>query len=115
MLLNANWSNNTNIYFNFRAHLTNYTQRSPWEANIRSFSGSQEIGRILRNRKSHYGVYNSLPQFPIISQVNPFHTFPLHCDDAHFNIILQCNPVLKTVARLQVSPPKPRMQFVILD
>jgi len=107
MFLNANWSHNTNIYFNFRVRLTTHSG----VLGKLIYVVSQAVKKLVAfygTQKFHYGVYNSLPQFPIISQVNSVHTLPLHCDEVHFNIILQSS-------RLQVSPPKPCKQFVILN
>jgi hypothetical protein len=47
-----------------------------WEAN--SYSASQEILRLLWNPKVHYRVQKKPTLEPILSQMHPFHTFPLY-------------------------------------
>jgi hypothetical protein len=52
-------------------------EHSPsWEAN--SDISSQEISRILWNPKVQYRVHNSPPLVPVLSQMNPVHTFPTY-------------------------------------
>jgi hypothetical protein len=38
------------------------------------FSESEEIPRILWKPKDHYSIYKSPPPFPILIQINPFHS-----------------------------------------
>ena len=52
--------------------LTNSMQQSPSGEDDRS-SVSQEIPCILWNLRLHYCVHDSLPPFPILSQINLFH------------------------------------------
>jgi len=62
-------------------------EQSPsWEAN--SHSANNEISRLSFNQKVHYCVHNSPPVAPILSQMNPVHTFPRYFLKIHFNIIL---------------------------
>jgi hypothetical protein len=60
-------------------------QSSSWEAD--SSSSSLEILRLLWNPKIYYRVH-STPLVPILSQMNPVHTFPPYFPDMHSNINL---------------------------
>jgi hypothetical protein len=52
---------------------THSVQQSSWDAD--SHSTSEKIPCLLWNPKVHYHVHNSLPPVPILSQMNPIHTF----------------------------------------
>jgi len=65
-------------------------QSPSWEAN--SHSASQEILHLLWNLKVHYCVHNSLPLFPILSQMHSVHTLPPYFPKIYFTIILPSTP-----------------------
>jgi hypothetical protein len=61
-------------------------EKSPsWEAN--SHPASEKNPRLLWIPKVHYRVHNSPPLIPILSQMNPVHTFPPHFLKTQSNII----------------------------
>jgi len=49
--------------------------------------------------------------FPILSQLNPVHTYTFHCLHIHLTIILPPTPVFQVVSFPQVSSPKPCIHF----
>ena len=66
--------------------LTHSMVQSPsWEANW--FAASQEIPRISRNPKVHYGTHKRPPPVSILGQPNPVHIPTPHLLEIHPNII----------------------------
>jgi hypothetical protein len=53
-----------------------------------SHLASQEIPHLLQNPKFHNRVHKGPPLVPILSQMNPVHTFPPYFPEIHSNIIL---------------------------
>jgi hypothetical protein len=86
---------------------TNSTEQSPsWEINIHS--SSQEIPRILWKLNDYYRVNKDPPLVPILSQMNPVHTFSAYFLKILSNIIIYR---LSSGSSLQVFKPKHCMLF----
>jgi hypothetical protein len=67
--------------------ITDSVEQSPsWEANDHS---AKKFYSIYGPPKVHYHVHNSLPLVPILSQMNPLHTFPHYVSKIHYNIIFR--------------------------
>jgi hypothetical protein len=74
--------------------ITNSMEQSPsWKAD--SHSASQEIPCLLCNAKFHYRVHNIPPLVPVLSHMNPVHTFPTYFPNNHSNIIFASTPVFR--------------------
>jgi hypothetical protein len=79
------------LYISSNIQLTNSMEYGPsWEAN--SYAASQEITCLQWNPKVHYLVHNSQSLFPILSKMQPVHTFPSCVPKIHININFQCTP-----------------------
>jgi len=56
-----------------------------WEAN--SHSAGQEIPRLLWKPKVQYCVHKDQSLVPVLSQIQPVHSFPPYFSNIHSNII----------------------------
>ena len=75
-----------------------------WEGN--RFSASQEIHRILWNRKVYYCNHKCPPPVHVLSQLDPVHTPSSHFLQIHLSIILPSTPgSLKWSLSPRLPPP----------
>jgi hypothetical protein len=101
-------------------------QRPSWETS--SHSRNQNIRRHLRNPKAHYRVHNNPPLVPILTHINPLHTFPPHFRKTHPNItfhlslglpsgLLPSDYPIKTLYTFLISPMRATcpVQLTLLD
>jgi len=81
-------------------------EQSPsWEGN--SHSANHKILCLLWNLNVHHCVHKSPLFAPVLSQVQPVHTFPLYFPKIHCNIIRALHiGLLRGVFSLQVFQPK---------
>jgi len=64
---------------------------TPWS---NSYPASQEITHLLWNPKFHYLVDKNMPLVPILSQINPAHTFQPYFPKIPYNNVLPFTPNL---------------------
>jgi hypothetical protein len=65
----------------------NSMEHNPY-SETNSCSANQEISHLLLNLKVHYRVHKCPPLDPILSYLNPFHSFTFYFSKINFNVIL---------------------------
>jgi hypothetical protein len=70
--------------------ITNFMEHSPWE--VKRYPASHKIPKILWNTKVLCHVHNSPSLVPILSHMNPLHTFTSYLFKIHFDINLPFMP-----------------------
>jgi len=93
-----------------QSNTSSMEQSPPWESNRHSVS--QEIPHLSCNLKVNYHVHESPPLVTILSQTNPFHTFPLYFCKTHSNIIYSPKP--ESFRYGYVHPPSEKISAICL-
>ena len=89
--------------------LDTYLLTPSWE--VKRFSTSQEIPRILWNLKVHYRIHKCPPPLPILNQFDPAHTPTSHFLKTHLNNIL---PSASGYPKWSLSPGFPHQNPYML-
>jgi hypothetical protein len=76
------------VYQTARCHILTYilTELSP-SSGVTNCAAPQELPNILWSPKVQYSVHKSPPLVPILSHINPIHTFPSYLSKIYPNIV----------------------------